>query len=96
MCRQTTGDEALVAFSYKASPHCLVACSSEMAAMLAELLRHVRAVGAAWVTLTTPSVNVGGIAFYCSVGFETSRTFTVPQGADALELSELSLRVADE
>ena len=42
------------------------------------------------LSLTTPSVNVPGIGFYCSLGFALERTFVVP-GPDGkpLDLTEL-------
>ena len=56
---------------------------------LSELLQHARAVGALRVMLTTPSVNARGLAFYSSMGFSLSKTFTVHIHDDCLELSEM-------
>ena len=56
------------------------------------LLAHARGLGARSITLTTPSANTVGLAFYTCLGFRRARTFSVAEEAwegASLELSEL-------
>ena len=56
------------------------------------LLAHARGLGARSITLTTPSANTVGLAFYERLGFRRARTFSVAEEAwegASLELSEL-------
>ena len=58
------------------------------------LLEHVRSHNpSAHITLTTPRVNAGPLAFYRSLGFRDSRTFTVrEEGWDSqLEITEMRM-----
>ena len=63
------------------------------------LLAHARGLGARSITLTTPSANTVGLAFYERLGFRRARTFSVAEEAwegASLELSELVRAVVVE
>ena len=56
------------------------------------LIAHARSLGVSSVSLTTPTANQPGIAFYQKMGFRLRRTFPVPsEHVAGFEISELAI-----
>ena len=59
--------------------------------LFGELAAHAQTLGARQISLTTPTENVPGNAFYRRLGFSQVRSFTVREFAAPLEIAELRL-----